>query len=48
VKKIPKKKSSSMNLRPVVAVILALLASGLVVHCEGSNLRFDLRVGRSA
>lgn len=50
MKKTPKKKSPApkRNLRPVVMVILTLLAGGMAVRFERSDLRFELRVGRSA
>ncbi|AKJ01271.1 hypothetical protein [Archangium gephyra] len=43
-----KKKTPSRNLRPVVLVILAVLAGGIGVRFERSGTRFELHIGKSA
>ncbi|WP_158079895.1 hypothetical protein [Archangium sp. Cb G35] len=48
MKKTPKKKTPSRNLRPVVMLIVAVLAGGMVVRFDWNNLRFELQVGRIA
>ncbi len=54
-KKTPKKttrkttsKTTNMSLGPVVTLVLALLASGIAVHFERSDVRFKLQIGNSA
>ncbi|MCY1076538.1 hypothetical protein [Archangium lansingense] len=47
MKKTPKKKTPSRNLRPVVLVILAVLAGGIAVRFEQAGTRFELQVGKS-
>ncbi|HZH77763.1 MAG TPA: hypothetical protein VEY88_17185 [Archangium sp.] len=46
MKKTPKK-SPSRNLRPVVLMILALLAGGFAVRFEQAGTRFELQIGKS-
>ncbi len=47
MKKTPKKKTPSRNLRPIVLVILAVLASGIAVRFDQAGTRFELQIGKS-
>jgi hypothetical protein len=46
MKKTPKK-SPGNNLRPVVLVILAVLAGGIAVRFEQAGTRFEIQIGKS-